>query len=100
LIAVVMVMPGGIVSVLPLFPAEGARAEDRFRTKGGSLMVCADRRLTKHFGGLVAVSDMSFEIAEGEIVGLIAPTGRARRPSSTSSPVSSPRPGPHFSRRA
>jgi len=31
--------------------------------------------LRKHFGGLVAVKDVSFEIKEGEFVGLIGPNG-------------------------
>ncbi len=33
------------------------------------------RGVSKRFGGLVAVSDVSFELAEGEIVGLIGPNG-------------------------
>jgi branched-chain amino acid transport system ATP-binding protein len=35
-------------------------------------------RLTKQFGGLTAVSDVSFSVAEGEIVGLIGPNGAGK----------------------
>jgi len=42
--------------------------------------------VTKYFGGLAAVSDVSFYLNQGEILGLIGPNGAARRPSSTSLP--------------
>jgi ABC-type branched-subunit amino acid transport system ATPase component len=35
-------------------------------------------KVTKRVGGLVAVHDVSFELARGEIVGLIGPNERER----------------------
>jgi branched-chain amino acid transport system ATP-binding protein len=35
-------------------------------------------RLTKHFGGLTAVNDLTFRVEEGEIFGLIGPNGSGK----------------------
>lgn len=44
-------------------------------TKSSILSV---NNLTRRFGGLVAVSDVSFDVAHGEIVGLIGPNGAGK----------------------
>lgn len=36
------------------------------------------QHLTKHFGGLTAVNDLSFQVREGEIFGLIGPNGSGK----------------------
>jgi len=46
--------------------------------------------LSIRFGGLAALADVSFEVADGEILGLMGPTAPASPPSSTSSPALPP----------
>ena len=36
------------------------------------------KQLSKHFGGLVAVNQMNFDVSQGEIVGLIGPNGAGK----------------------
>ena len=40
---------------------------------GAPLLSC--RHVSKHFGALAAVSDLSFDVAEGEVLGIGGPNG-------------------------
>jgi branched-chain amino acid transport system ATP-binding protein len=44
----------------------------------GAAVLLEVRHLTKRFGGLTAVSDMSFTLAEGDIVGIFGPNGSGK----------------------
>jgi branched-chain amino acid transport system ATP-binding protein len=56
---------------------EPASAE-RFSGDVGTVPLMEVRNLSKHFGGLRAVSSVSFTIAQGEIVGVIGPNGAGK----------------------
>jgi branched-chain amino acid transport system ATP-binding protein len=42
------------------------------------MMVLETKKLTKRFGGLIAVNEVSMHVKEGEIVGLIGPNGAGK----------------------
>jgi branched-chain amino acid transport system ATP-binding protein len=46
--------------------------------KGRSTVLLQTKNLTIQFGGLTAVSDVSFHMAQGEVVGLIGPNGSGK----------------------
>src|SRR5690606_35594302 len=43
-----------------------------------SAPILAVEHVEIHFGGLIAISDMSFEVREGELVSLIGPNGAGK----------------------
>lgn len=62
----------------------------RSKEEGGELMALLRvQNLTKRFGGLTAVDDVSFEVAESTIKGVIGPNGAGKSTLLTASLVSS-----------
>jgi ABC-type branched-subunit amino acid transport system ATPase component len=56
-------------------PARAKKDADDLASRPAVLEV---RGLTKHFGGIAAVQDVTFDLREGEILGLIGPNGAGK----------------------
>jgi branched-chain amino acid transport system permease protein len=62
---------------MPLMPRNNQRLPDRPLPEPGTPLLQA-QSARKAFGGLVAVNDVSFEVASAQIIGLIGPNGAGK----------------------
>ena len=62
----------------PSVPDQGEPLPSRPHPGSGDRPLLVVNGARKHFGGLVAVNDLSFEIKRGEILGLIGPNGAGK----------------------
>jgi len=86
LVLVLKYLPNGVWSLVARFLPKPARVQDwhnvaplpeRTKPAKGDL-VLEVKDIRKQFGGLVAVKDIGFSIAAGQIVGLIGPNGAGK----------------------
>jgi len=59
-------------------PGASAAAGGKRSVAAGAQDVLEARGITKHFGGITALSDVSLRVREGEIVGLVGPNGSGK----------------------
>jgi branched-chain amino acid transport system permease protein len=80
-VLIVYVLPRGVVGLIPARPSKGAdvTAPTPVQSADGATGASLElKALRKSFGGLVAVDDVSFTVAPGELVGLIGPNGSGK----------------------